>query len=228
MFTYRTGVRVRGSRGRYRWGCCMGRQSLQGLGVKQSATVAYRVPKSLLRSWNAYAAARGQSPGVALRELMAERVGQPLPPPVVPAPAPPPAPVAQEVGRLDRGRTKRMELRLTPTEHDAVARIAAQQECGPHYWITSLVRAAITGTPHFGMTQARALADSNYQLMAIGRNLNQIAHHLNADPTTTNRVKVEHIEVLNAEIDKHRAQVGALMQACSGRWAIAAGEPSRV
>jgi hypothetical protein len=46
-------------------------------------------------------------------------------------------------------------------------------------WIIALVRARLTDKPQFGTREIETLGESNRQLLAIGRNLNQIAHALN-------------------------------------------------
>lgn len=77
-------------------------------------------------------------------------------------------------------------------------------------------KAGLTKEPQFGMREIDALGESNYQLLAIGRNLNQIAKRLNeggkGGPT------VGAIEQLRAGIKAHTDQVSRAMRASLERW----------
>lgn len=120
----------------------------------------------------------------------------------------------------EAGPTKRLNIGLKASELAAVAAIAEERDCSPQWWIVSLIRAALTRGVTVGGAELKALADSNYQLMAIGRNLNQIAHHINADPSKHDMLRLAHIEELTKQIDKHRKYVRDLIYACSERWEI--------
>ena len=66
--------------------------------------------------------------------------------------------------------------------------------------------------------EIEALGESNYQLLSIGRNLNQIARRLNEgrfEPVT-----VEAIEQLRTHIDKHIDMVSSAIRASLERWNI--------
>lgn len=68
------------------------------------------------------------------------------------------------------------------------------------------------------MSEIDALGDSNYQLLALGRNLNQIARRLNEghyEPITVNR-----IETLSRLIEKHTDVVSDAIRASLERWSI--------
>nr|WP_254367203.1 plasmid mobilization relaxosome protein MobC [Paraburkholderia sp. NMBU_R16] len=55
-------------------------------------------------------------------------------------------------------------------------------------------------------------------MLAIGRNLNQIARALNAAPAEAVRVRPEVTQSLAREIKSHTATVGALIQSNVQRW----------
>lgn len=115
---------------------------------------------------------------------------------------------------------RRVELRLTPSEYEALAEIADERECSIQWWVTSLVRAALTRGITVGGAELKTLGESNYQLMAIGRNLNQIAKQMNTDPGSGQALKLEYIQALTEELQVHRKKVAALIYASSERWEL--------
>jgi hypothetical protein len=66
--------------------------------------------------------------------------------------------------------------------------------------------------------QIEALGESNYQLLAIGRNLNQIAKNLNRGLQLT--VTIEQIESLRKLIKDHTKRVSCVLRASVERWSI--------
>jgi hypothetical protein len=63
------------------------------------------------------------------------------------------------------------------------------------------VRILITKEPHFSKAEIAELRNSNQQLIAIGRNLNQIVQQINAGLVTDSRLSQKYIEQLTAYID---------------------------
>jgi hypothetical protein len=62
----------------------------------------------------------------------------------------------------------------------AVKTLADHQEITAPRWIVNLVRAHLSDRPQLGPSSLEALRKSNFQLNAIGKNVNQIARALNA------------------------------------------------
>ena len=85
-------------------------------------------------------------------------------------------------------------------------------------YVVDAVRAALTQEPQFGMAEVEALGQSNYQLQAIGRNLNQMARRLNADQPGSPSIAA--LERLAAKIDAHTEIVQAAMRASLERWNV--------
>ncbi|WP_041373121.1 plasmid mobilization relaxosome protein MobC [Xanthomonas citri] len=85
-------------------------------------------------------------------------------------------------------------------------------------WGVDAIRAGLTGEPQFGTKEVDALGESNYQLLAIGRNLNQIARRLNEGKSA--RVTVEQIKMLADRIDQHTKKVADAIRASQERWNI--------
>ena len=208
----------------------MAKRGEQGLGKDESVPYAFRVPKQLKAAWNAFVA-RSQAdiePALrkggqdVLRDVMRKLTGQ-LPAPDAKKAAPTfglPAPHNIDERKLDAGPKERIRISLTTTEHAAVAKIAEERECSVQWWIVSLIRAALTRGLTVGGAELKALSESNYQLMAIGRNLNQIAHHINADPSKHDMLRAAQIADLTTKIEEHRRHVAALIYASSQRWEV--------
>lgn len=219
----------------------MPRPSKLGLGKNESSVVRLRVPNELKADWDRYCCAMGETTaqeslravmrfltsqpgdvqaalgGLVNRLMEAEAKAKASKHQATLAPIKPMA--TTEV--VDRGPKKRLQLLLTPTENDAVKRIASERECSRQFWITSLVRAALTNGITVGGAELKALGEFNYQLMAIGRNLNQIAHQINADPDKhLHRLRIDELQKLAQQIKEGREYTHALVNACSHRWEI--------
>jgi Bacterial mobilisation protein (MobC) len=76
--------------------------------------------------------------------------------------------------------SKRLKVPLTRGEWAAVKTLADHQEITGPKWIVNLVRAHLSDRPQLGPSSLEALRKSNFQLSAIGKNVNQIARALNA------------------------------------------------
>lgn len=124
--------------------------------------------------------------------------------------------------QIDRTPTKRVELQLRETERGAVATVAKEQGITPAQWIVALVRAVLSRGVLAPSSELEALKASTFQLVAIGRNLNQIAHHINADPTQLHRITGRQVERLAAAIAEHRRKVDALIDRTLERWILVA------
>lgn len=162
----------------------------------------------LKQDWVDYCRARGVSPSDATRQVIRKLVGREAQSATV-----------QNVDTLDPLEEKvRVEIRITATERRAVLAIAEAAGFSVNLWIVALIRARLTGSPQFGQGELEQLASSNSRLLAIGRNLNQIARVLNAAPTEVARVPFEAVEALSREIKSHTVAVGALIQSNVQRW----------
>lgn len=219
----------------------MPRPSKLGLGKDESSVVRLRVPNELKADWERYCSAMGETTAQeSMRAVMRFLAGQPgdvqaalsgLVNRLMEAEekakaskhqaAIAPAKPMVRGEDVDRGQKKRLQLLLTPSEHAAVLRIADERECSPQFWMTGLLRAVLTNGPTFGGAELKALGEYNYQLMAIGRNLNQIAHQINSDPSKhLNRLRLEELQKLADRIKEGREYTHALVNACSHRWEI--------
>jgi hypothetical protein len=159
-------------------------------------------------AWLAYCAANKLTASTALRQVvrrLVERAG------LVSAPAP--------VEPEEDADKRRVSVRLLPREMAEVQTRAEAEGFSVPAWIVSLIRAQMTQDPQFGQRELEALAESNHQLLAIGRNLNQIARHLNAQPEKLDDYRPEVIEELAAMVKEHTRKVAEAMQTTVDRWA---------
>lgn len=124
---------------------------------------------------------------------------------------------------LPSGRGKRMQVNigLTPDEHRHVVQLAGQQRIGRTTWIVNLIRAHLSREPQFAPHEVDALMESNRQLAAVGRNLNQIARHLHLNPNACYPVTTESFAALAEQIREHRSTIARLMEANLNRWGLA-------
>lgn len=159
--------------------------------------------------WLAYCASNNLTASTALRQIvrrLVERAG------LTTAPTP-------TVTDDADGEKKRVSVRLQPRELAEVKVRAEAEGFSVPAWLVSLIRAQMTQDPQFGQRELELLAESNHQLLAIGRNLNQIARNLNAQPNKTEDYRPEVIEELSAIIKDHTRKVAEAMQSNVDRWA---------
>lgn len=112
------------------------------------------------------------------------------------------------------------KVALTPSEDAKLEEFAKMEGFSSPKWLVALVRARIAAAPQFGQQEIEVLARSNKQLLAIGRNLNQIARTLNANPQGGMQLQPELVAELNAHIRDHTRKVSALVTANIERWRI--------
>lgn len=159
--------------------------------------------------WAEYCNALGKKPGAAIKEAIELQLkkAQSLPAPKI----------YQQTNEAPPLQPKqRFEILLTASEKNAIKERAHIERCSMRRWIVDAIRTGLTHEPQFGMSEIEALGESNYQLLAIGRNLNQIARKLNegdSDP-----IQTELIKGLRAIIDKHTHVVSSAIRASLERW----------
>lgn len=116
----------------------------------------------------------------------------------------------------DDTKKHRFEVLLTPTEKAAVELRSSQEGCSQRRWVIHTIRAVLTKQAQFSLPEIEALGASNYQLLAIGRNLNQLvkAYHEGHRPSNV----VPLIEKLQQAIDHHTKKVSDALRASTERW----------
>lgn len=116
--------------------------------------------------------------------------------------------------------TVRREIKLTISEAERLDELAALEGFSPTKWVVSMIRARLTGTAQYGQRELELLDRSNMRLLAIGRNLNQVAKALNASPADYSLYRVELIEELQRAIKDHTRTVSDAIAANVNRWRI--------
>jgi hypothetical protein len=193
--------------------------SARKLGRKNSKVVCLRVPIDLLEAWQAFIEDHGEDGPEVLRRVMAQLVGQPRKEVQTRGPDME-APTMREASEVDRAPKRAVKLMLTASEHAALAEIAENRECSIQFWIVSLVRSALTRGIAVGGAELIALGQSNYELAAVGRNLNQIARHLNSGGVVKYGDLELMLRALSDGMESHRKKVHALVNSCSHRWKL--------
>lgn len=165
---------------------------------------------ALKKPWSDYCKSLNKKPGAALKEAIEQQLEK-----AVQNPPPP----FRQTGVAPDGEPKiRFEILMTKSEKTAVMERANLEQCSQRRWIIDAIRAGLTHEPQFGMKEIDALGESNYQLLAIGRNLNQIAKAINEGRRDS--VTIESIERLRQVIDAHTDKVSDAIRASLERWNI--------
>lgn len=164
--------------------------------------LAYKQP------WLDWCEAQGLRPADAFRKIVARLVSRSTAAP------------GTIVSDAPEKPTARREVKLTPSEDKVLESLAAAEGFSPTKWIVSLIRARLTGTAQYGQRELELLDRSNMRLLAIGRNLNQVAKALNASPADYSLYRVELIEDLQKTIKEHTRTVSDAIAANVSRWRI--------
>lgn len=132
---------------------------------------------------------------------------------------------SQKYFRSQEGLEKKQHrLYLTFSESELRAIESRALECGferSTAWAVALIRANLTNESQFSKYEVDMLGESNQQLLAIGRNLNQIAHALNASKgQSITAYDVELVENLADAVKRHVKKVGNLLRSSVYRWMV--------
>lgn len=176
---------------------------------RKSPILSVRLGEELKERWESYCEGLGTAPSSAIKsaiEQQLENAGK----------NPAPKIYHQKHEAIPTEPKVRYEILLTESERSAIRERSNLERCSMRRWIVDACRAGLTYEPQFSMSEIDALGESNYQLLALGRNLNQIARNLNGgayEPVT-----VERIEALRRLIDDHTEVVSRAIRASLERW----------
>ncbi|MEB1764589.1 hypothetical protein VDR48_19845 [Xanthomonas campestris pv. campestris] len=115
-------------------------------------------------------------------------------------------------------RKRRMRLELFEHEAQAINQAAVALGWKSSTWLVSVARTALFQEPRPTNAELAVLMRSNRELLAIGRNLNQLAHALHRDDRYKDSVTVEKLDALRANIKAHVERSQALLEAIENRW----------
>ena len=179
---------------------------------RKSPLLSIRLGVDLKARWEAYCKGLGIAPSSAVKtaiEQQLEKHEKEKPSRIIQRQMPEaPTTVAK----------RRFEILLTESERRAIHERAGAEHLSMRRWIINACRAGLTHEPQFSTKEIEALGESNYQLLVIGRNLNQIAKRLNEGniaPLTSKQ-----ISELKAMIDRHTDIVSTTIRASLERWDI--------
>ncbi|MDR2309121.1 MAG: MobC family plasmid mobilization relaxosome protein [Paucimonas sp.] len=175
----------------------------------KSPILSVRLGPTLKERWETYCEGLGRAPSSAIKEAIEQQLKA--------AEALPTHKIYRQTENAKEPK-ERFEILLTISEKAAVKERAQFERCSMRRWIVDAVRIGLTHEPQFGMSEVDALGESNYQLLALGRNLNQIARSLNEghyEPITVAR-----IEALSRLINKHTDIVSDAIRASLERWSL--------
>ena len=107
-------------------------------------------------------------------------------------------------------RKTRMELRLPTSIRAYLNHTAITHQMTPNMIVLSILMEYYDRHPVVSNNEAQTLYQSNYQLLRIGRNLNQIARQLNIGENVS--ITTQHIHELKAVIDAHTERVHQVLK----------------
>ena len=115
------------------------------------------------------------------------------------------------------GARRRVEIRIPESEFLALTAAADQDGLSVPRWLTALVRSHLTGDQMLGRGEVEALSRSNALLLALSRNINQIAFNLHRR-TDADTLTAAQIEFLSQFLKEHIAATAAVLHANAKRW----------
>ena len=134
-------------------------------------------------------------------------------------------PAELEVPRAPERRSERVATRFSKEEMGELKR-HAQDFGSVQAWLVALARARIKpGIPQFTHDATKALYESNRELAAIGRNVNQIAHALNAELQQRGELRsnpdlLDELSTLKRQIEAHTHRVVDVFIESTSRWKV--------
>jgi hypothetical protein len=174
--------------------------------------------KDKKRPWIDWCEERGLVPGDVLKRAVAEMMGEAERQPSIQLDR-------EKIGSLNVGakdsERERIEIRLLRSEYEKIISCVEADGFGnAQQWLVALVRNYLTRTPQFGQREFELLGESNRQLLALGRNLNQIAKAVHQHGLEGGEFTVERIVQLRVVISKHTEAVSQLVANNVERWSV--------
>lgn len=114
----------------------------------------------------------------------------------------------------------RFSFRLSAKLKGDLAHRAKEQGASPGSYLVALCRAHLSQEPYLTERELEVLRQSNSELTAIGRNINQIAKALNRSLDNADMARSTELERVAALIKSHRDYVRSLLRANLSSWGI--------
>jgi len=159
--------------------------------------------------WDRYCASLGKKPGAAVTKAIEYQLAK--------ADINPSPKIYRQAEGLKKPK-QRFEILLTASEKMAIQERARIESCSARRWIVDAIRVGLTREPQFSTPEIDALGESNYQLLSVGRNLNQVVRNINKGHYDD--IAISHIDALAQLIDEHTDIVSSAIGASLERWKI--------
>ena len=118
-------------------------------------------------------------------------------------------------------RSNRTTISFTDDEFNRMLKRSRADGFTKHTpWLVGLVRKVLFQQPTFTADEIDVLRESNREIAAIGRNLNQIARAINADFREESRIKRAETKALADDLSIHRKKVSRLIDQSLNRWRV--------
>ncbi len=114
-------------------------------------------------------------------------------------------------------KRKRFEVSVSAQDYADLADIARREQTTVARLFRSLVRLLTTGFTPLSGEEVKALTESNRAMIALGRNVNQIARRIN-ERLDKDDLTLAQIDFVAKEVASHRELVRALLDANERRW----------
>lgn len=112
----------------------------------------------------------------------------------------------------------RMTVRMPGFLTAAVEQRGKAKGMVPSRWVAALVQSNLRREPVMTDAELAALQESNRELAAIGRNINQIARAINEAFHQTERVRLDKLAELAQAIKENRGAIRSLVRASQHAW----------
>lgn len=124
-----------------------------------------------------------------------------------------------EFPSLKESKSGKVTIRLTEHDHRRLGMKAEKEGFTTRTnWATVVILAALHPEPVLNDAEVFALRESNRELAAIGRNLNQVAHALNIDHSLVEKVNISFMQKLAQQIDQHKTKIYEILDMSRNRW----------
>lgn len=120
-----------------------------------------------------------------------------------------------------------IRLSLKGHELEAIEQAARLLGWRRNRWLVNLIRTYLFREPRPTDQELAALHRSSAELLAVGRNLNQIARAMHRDDRYKESVTVERLDELRRVITEHMDSKQGLLEAMENRWAQNAQEDDK-
>lgn len=118
--------------------------------------------------------------------------------------------VADKLIKAKYDTKQRITLRIPSRQFDYLQTMAQQHHSSLNDVIRDVIQEFITENPVLSNDEVQALYQSNYQLLRLGRNINQIARQLNSIMPDT--LTTKQLNELSSFLQKHTNHVGQVLR----------------